>query len=233
MRSYLTYEQLDSLIHFADDDKATVDAAAIEALCVLNYTVQKNIAKRFDGMQKRNRMLQERLEKYQQRDNERIEAGCFEDTDRDSLLVARALLYQLQQRRTYKLTKVKVNIILYEMYASWLYSKKVRLFKEHPVAAQWGPMLWHAVKALNVSETISHTEWKQFASQSPAVAALCKGAADKYYDINDSTLINDIKATKAYKKASAENNDGKWGKEILDADIFAWKRHQDLQSHRV
>lgn len=233
MRTYLTYEQLDALIRFAEDDKTTVDVAAIEALSDLNYHVQMSVTRHLNGAWKRNRMLQERMDKIKERTSEKIEAGVFEETNRDSYAVARALLYQLQQLRTYKLSKYKVNAILYEMYASWLYSKRVRLFQEHPVAAEWGPMLWHAVKKLNVSEVVSQKEWAAFASENPAVAAFCKNAAQKYYDIAESTLTDTFKATVAYKNASAEKNGGKWSAEITDKDIYAWKKHQDEQNRRV
>lgn len=229
----LTQQQLESLIRFAADDKTVPDLAAIEALSDLHHRVQTNVIKHLTGAWKRNSMLQEQMTRIRERENEHAEQGVFEETDRDSFLVARALLYQLQQLKTYKLTKTKVNAILYEMYASWLYSKKARLFTEHPVAAEWGPMMWHAVKKLEPGDQVSPQEWLDFASRYPAVAAFCKNAAQKYYDIDCSTLYDGFKSTAAYKKASAENNGDKWGTEISDADIYAWKKRQDEKNRRV
>ena len=87
-----------------------------------------NTLRHLEGARKRNAMLTERLEKYKERKQEALEAGEFKETDIDSADVATALLYQLQQYPTYKLNKYKLNAILYEMYASWLYSHQERLF---------------------------------------------------------------------------------------------------------
>ena len=52
------------------------------------------------------------------------------------------------------------------------------------------------------------------------------GTAAKYYDYTESTLSRMFLASKAYKNADKEHNDGKWNKEIADADIYAWKASQ-------
>lgn len=232
MRSYLTYQQLDALVRFADEDRELVDMEAVDALMALSYAVQRNLNRRLTGTLKRNKMLQERLESRREAEQERIEAGQIEESNRDSLLVARALLYQLQHLKTYRLTPYKVNAILYEMYASWLYSKKVRLFLEHPVATEWGPRLWHAFKKINVNERISDEEWNFFAANNPAVAAFVTNSARKYYEVTESTLTKMFMETKAFRNASASANGGKWNKEIADADIYEWKQRQAAQNKK-
>lgn len=226
MAAYLTHEQLDALVAFAMDEKAAVDTEAINALNQLCYRVQSNMTKNFTGVMKRNKMLNERLEKYRTRESNRIEAGQFEETDLDSAVLAKAILFQLQQVRTYKLSKYKVNAILYAMYASWLYSKQARLVEEHPVATPYGPRFWHAIKKLDTGTKVSHDEWRAFAEQSPAIAAFCKTACGKYYDADEAAMTRKFVASKAFEKVSADKNGGKWNLEINDAEIYAWKKRQ-------
>ena len=230
MKTYITHDQLDALVRYAMDEKAPLDIEAVEALNNLFYKVQGNLTRRYTGMSKRLSMLNERIEKYRQRETERVESGTFEEGDMDSAALARAILYQLQQMKTYKLSKFKVNAILYAMYASWLYSKKARLVEEHPVATPYGPRFWHAIKKLNHNEKITREEWNTFAEQYTAIAAFCKAACAKYYDHDDATMNRKFMSTKAFEKVSAERNGGKWNKELDDADIYAWKKRQkDLE----
>lgn len=227
MRSYLTYQQLDTLTRFADDEKSPIDMEAVEALNILAYTVQRNIAKLLTGAQKRNRMLQERLDKFRERNEEKAIAGEFTTRQVDSAVAARALLYQLQQLKTWKLSRAKVIAILFEMYASWLYGKKERIFDEEPVATEYGPQFWHAWKSINVSDPVSFDEWAAFAKENTDIAAYMKNAARAYYDKTESTLNKIFKATIAYKNAMPEKNGGKWNKVIEDRDIYAWKKKDD------
>ena len=223
----ITQQQLDELIRFASDDRQPASIEAIEALNALHAAVQRNAIRNLEGARKRNAMLKERVAKFTQRKEEAIEAGEFKESGTDSVDVAMALLYQLQQLHTYKLTKYKLNAILYEMYASWLYSKGERLFLEHPVATEFGPRLWRVFKRVETSVSVSYQAWKRFAESNPPVAAFCKNAAAKYYDHAEGDLNRMFISSKAYKNASKENNGGKWNKEIDDRDIYLWKKEQN------
>ena len=223
MSVYISYEQLDQLIQYAIDGKNSIDLKVVQALAALNTAVQNNIVKELTGTRKRNTMLKEQLERKREARTEQLEEGNYKESGLDSADVATALLYQLQQLKTYKLSKYKVDAILYEMYASWLYSKGERLCVEHPVATEYGPRFWHALKRLDISQQVSAETWKTFAGTRPDLAAFCKNAAQKYYDISLSDLQTVFMNTKAYKNASASNNGGKWNKEIADTDIYTWK----------
>lgn len=226
MNTILTAAQLDELLRFADDDRQPASNEALEALNNLHSAIQKNILRHLSGARKRNAMLEERLSKYNEKNREKIDAGEFRETGLDSVEVATGLLYHLQQLRTYKLNNYKLNAILYEMYASWLESKKERLFIEHPVATEFGPRFWRVFKRLSTSTTVPYSAWKALAEKNPGVAKFCENAAAKYYDYTESTLSRMFLASKAYKNADKEHNDGKWNKEIADADIYAWKASQ-------
>ena len=222
----LTAEQLNELVCFANDDRMTIPTESLEALNSLYAAVQRNTLRHLTGIRKRNQMLTERIARYQERKEEAIQAGEFRESGRDSLDVATALLYQLQQLKTYKLNKFKLIAILYEMYASWLYSKKERLFIEHPVATEFGPRFWRVYNRIPINEIITLQTWNIFAQNNPDVAAYCINAAKKYYDYTEGTLTRMYMSSKAYKNASKENNNGKWNKEIADNDIYNWKATQ-------
>lgn len=226
MKEILTTEQLRSLIQLAEDERAPVDAEAVSALNYLNACVQRNLLKRYSAAARRNESLSDRLERYHNKEKEKVVTGEFAETGLDSHEVARALLYQLQQLKTYKLTKSKVISVLYEMYASWLHSKSERLFLEHPVATEYGPQFWRVFQRLDVRESVPYQEYKDLAGKNPGVAAFCKRAAEKYYDYKDSDLSAPVLKSVPYKNASKENNGGKWNKQIEDRDIYAWKSDQ-------
>ena len=228
----ITPEQLKALIAFAEDEKAPFDPDAVIALSYLNGSVQRNAAKRLAAVTRRNEVLTERIERYRSRENSRIETGQFGETGLDSAEVAQALLFQLQHLKTYKLSKGKVIAILYEMYASWLHSKKERLFEEHPVATEYGPQLWRVFKRLNIYDTVPYEDYRALAAKNPAVAAFTKSAAEKYYDYKESDLTGPALKSLPYRNASKEHNDGKWNKEIDDREIYAWKADQNKGGER-
>ena len=222
----LSIEQLNELIAFASDDRKPASTEAIEALNNLHNAVQKNVLRHLEGARKRNAMLNEKVHKITERKQEAYSAGDFKESGRDSVEVAQALLYQLQQLKTYKLNKYKVNAILYEMYASWLESKKERLFIEHPVATEFGPRFWRVFRHVDTGVSVPYSVWSAFAQNNPDVAAFCRNAAAKYYDYAEGELSRMFMASKAYKNATADKNNGKWNKEMQDTEIYAWKAQQ-------
>ncbi len=226
MRTYLTSAQLEALTRFAEDDRQPLDTEAAEALSQLNAAVQKNIIKLLNGTRKRNTLLAERLEKFTDRKHEKILSGEFAETALDSPDVAKALLYQLNQYKTYRLSIYKVSAILYEMYASWLHSKNERLFIEHPVATEYGPRFWRVFNHVDMKKDGRYEDYKALAEKNPGVAAFCKNAAAKYYDISEKDLTDVFRKTKAYLIADASHNGGKWNKPIDDKEIWQWKERQ-------
>lgn len=227
MRYQISFEEFKQLIAYADDDKLVVDPDLLLRFNDLHADIERNVLKAFTGARKRNTLLQEKVNRLVEKRDSKILAGEFKETGLDSYEVAQALLYQLQQVRTYKLTKGKVILILYEMYASWLNSKQERLFLEKPVATEYGPQFWRVWKRLNVSSRVPYDEYKALAEKNPGVAKFCYNAAQKYFDYSDDTLKHLFMKSKAFKNASKENNGGKWNKEIDDRDIYAWKKEQN------
>lgn len=223
----ITQQQFESLIRLVQDERSPIDMDAVEALHAMHSTVEKIVIKRLIGSEKRNSMLQERLEKYKERDRIRVEEGNFGETELRSDDVAKALLYQLQQLRTYRLNDYKLQAILYEMYASWLESKKERLFDEHPVATPYGPRFWRVFKNVKAAVKVSYDDWTALAEKNPGVAAFCRNAANKYYDTSEGELSRMYLKSKPYTSADKDHNGGKWNKEMDDRLICAWKAEKN------
>ncbi len=227
MRYNLDPQQLQRLVEFAENDRAELDFEAVSALHELYHAVQRNCIKRYTGISKRNALLTERLEKYKEREQRKVDTGEFPGTGFTSVEVARALLYQMQKDPTTKISVGKLILTLYYMYASWLYSSKERLFSEHPTANSFGAQLNDVrahYKESNLYERVPYATWKAFCEKNPGVAAYVENAAAKYSRMTYNELQSEILNSNAYQNASRENNNGKWGKEIKDADIYQWKK---------
>lgn len=221
----LTPEDIEAIRAFLEDgDTAVLKTEAIDRLYATASAMGRKLADLNEATQKKCFTLERRLDRYKAKEATQAQEGVFEETGLDSLDVATALLYCIQQHDGFIISKTKLIHILYEMYASWLASKRQRLFVEHPVAAEWGPQLWRVYKKIeNVRTPVLYQTYASLAQQNPAVAAFCRNAAAKYYDWREKDLRDYLMKGAPYKNATPEKNNGKWGKEISDADIFAWK----------
>lgn len=226
MRSTITPEELAQLTAFASDDKADVDPAAVQKLCSLHAAVTAHLAKRFAGLQKRNALLGQRLDTFKEKRTERFMQEGYDETGLDSCDVAWVLLYHLQQMHTWRLNKSKVILILYEMYCSWLSSKQQRLFLEHPVATEYGPMFWRVYKRIQTEKSVPYTKVAWLKEVNPGVAVYCENAARKYYDYDPKTLEKLFLKSKPYRMSTKEHNGGKWNKEIDDHLIREWMEQE-------
>lgn len=227
MRTILTPEQLQRLIAFAEDDRQTPPIEDILALNALHDTVQRNAIKYLDGSIRRNQRLNDTLSKYKEREQARIDTGEFPGTGLTSVEVAEALLYQLQKNSARKLSIGKIILILYRMYATWLYGSKERLFGEYPTANSYGAQfndVYAHFKDKDLYERVPYEKWRTLCERNYSVAGLIESYAVKYGPIPYADIQKPILESRPYKNASRENNNGKWGKVIEDADIYAWKK---------
>ena len=223
MRYTITPEQLNRLIEFAEDDRAEMDFDAIEALNYLHQAVQRHAMKRLSGAMKRNEMLNERLTRFQERNRQKYLNGDFGDTNLDSLVFAKATLYQLQRYDTTNLTRFKFLLIIYRMYATWLYSHKERLFVEEPQAREWGPQFYRIDQNINVKLKASYDDYKALAEKSPAKAAFCRDYIAEYHDQPYEFFHDTVFRSAPFLNAHKNNNNGKWNKHFSLVDIFLWR----------
>lgn len=220
----ITPEELQSIKEFVENN-APVNSETVEKFMALSFATMKKLQQRLYEAKNENFKLQRRLEHYQKKDKGALPdtVPAFSDTGYDSADIAAALTFCLQELNSYKLNKTKVNLILYEMYASWLASKRQRLFTEHPVANEWGPQFWRVFKRIDPRIRYQKDSYIKVAEVNPGVAAFIKNAAHKYYDYSLSDLKKLFLNSAPYKNAMPSNNNGKWGKEISDSDIYVWK----------
>lgn len=221
----ISQEDLARIIAFVEDgNDEALSTGAISKFYALSAALGRRLSEYGQSAAKKNFLLERKLERYQRKEKAEIAEGVFSETGLDSVDVALALLYSLQQLKTYQLTKSMLICILYSMYASWLGSKKERLFAEHPVATEWGPQFWRVYKRIvSVKSRVPDECYTNLARQNPAVAAFARNAARKYYDWKESDLRNLLLKSDPYKISTKEHNSGKWGKEIPDSAIYVWK----------
>lgn len=222
----LTPEELENIINYVNGETEGIPSFnSIGNFQALYFSLQRKLASDYQDMQKKCFKMECRLERIDRHENRQIEEGVFQETGLDSLEVADALLYHLQHLKTYKFTKGKFMSILFHMYASWLGSKKERLFSEHPTATEWGPQFWRVYKRLNLHTEISYDAVKSLQEKRADVANYVKNAANKYYDCRENELSSVQLKCEPYKNALPHTNGGKWNKEISDSDIFLWQNN--------
>ncbi len=227
MRTNLTPEQLQRLVAFAEDDRQKPPVEDIVALNALHEAVQRNAIRHLEGAMKRNLRLNETLTKYKDREQARIDTGEFPGTGLTSVEVAEALLYQFQKNSAQKLSVGKIVLVLYRMYATWLYGSRERLFGEYPTANSYGAQfndVYAHFKDKDLYERVPYGKWKALCEKNYSVAGFIERYAAKYGPVPYADIQKPILESRPYKNASRENNNGKWGKIIEDADIYAWKK---------
>lgn len=220
----INLSELEILLNFINEDDAPLPSPEVTSKFQNAYfAFQGKILKQLQKQQKENYRLEKRVNRLEEKETENIQQGVFKELGLDSVEVAYALLYHLKKIDEYRITKWKVIHILYGMYASWLASKKERLFIEHPVATEWGPQFWRVYKKLDLAETYTPGTWKNFTERYPGVAAFVVNSANKYAGYNETDLKNIFVKSMPYRNATADKNNGKWNKEIDDSDIYYWK----------
>lgn len=220
----LTPEDLDKIIRYVNDEAEGIPSFdTIGNFQALYFSLQRKLASDYQEIQKKCFRMERRLERIDRHEERKIQEGVFAESGIDSLEVADVLLYHLQQLQTWKFTKNKFMSILFHMYASWLGSKRERLFTEQPVATEWGPHFWRVSKRLNLTQQIPYDAVKALQEKRPDIAAYIRNAAHKYYDVKEDELSKVHKNCAPYKNASPQNNGGKCNKVINDSDIYLWQ----------
>lgn len=224
----LSAKELESIIAFVrDDDMGVLATGAIERLYNLCSATGRKLAETSKRSIAKANTLEHRLENYRAKSRMALEQGEYSCTDLDSIEIALAVLYQLQQLKTYRLTRTKFNGILYLMYASWLYANGQRLCIEHPRVNEWGPTFWRASNHLsNLTLRVEYKDWENITQKNPAVANFIKTQTQRYYDMKEKDIIDVIKKSAPYKSGVPKRADDKWTKDFDDREIFAWKESQ-------
>lgn len=221
----LTPDEINKIIDFVNDESGKTPMPTYDTIGnfqALYFSLQRKLAKEYESMQKKCFRMERRLERIDAHEEKKTNEGVFQESGLDSLEVADVLLYHLQQLKTYKFTKSKFMSILFHMYASWLGSKKERMFLEHPVATEWGPQFWRVYKRLNLGLDVPFESVKALQEKRADIAVYIRNAANKYYDCKEKELSDVHIKCRPYLNAQPHTNGGKWNKEISDSDIFLW-----------
>lgn len=227
----LTQEQMDSIVHYINGDEgAKMNESIVATFDMLYLKLHKRIMLNLIAEEKKNTRLNVKVAKMEEKRNSQKTADTngegFGCTGLDSADVAGCLTWELQNILQKGVSKSRMLKILYLMYATWLATKKERLFLEHPVATERGPIFWRAYKKINTEVNIDASYHTRMASQNPGVAVFARNAARKYYDMNEKDLEEYIKSGEPYKNA-LPGPDGKWCRQLSDNDIFLWRTKHD------
>lgn len=229
MNQSFTPEDLRSVFNYLEDgDMKAVNSGAAARLVALASITARKMGEDAKKYYTKSASMEKRLERKKANEEKLTQQGVFAESELDSVDVAASLLFCLQQRAEgstrIRISRGMLQAILYEMYASWLASKRERLFSEHPVATSWGPHFWRVYKHLpDTGMPVSYDVYKRVAEQNPGVAAFCKNAANKYFDWKEKDLRDPQLKSEPFRAASAERNRGKWNTQLDDALIYAWK----------
>lgn len=222
----MTPQELQQLLRFVEKDNQSIDflkSDANKAFTALRYAYERKVNELAVRAAAENFSLRRKVERMETKEQKLVEEGVFGETGYDSVDVAWCLLYCLKSKQAFKLTKSKFLGILYEAYASWLGSKKQRLFAEHPVCGEYGPMFWRVFKHVDVNANPDYRMFENIARQDAGVAKFIQNVANKYYDWAEKDIVGPVLKSLPYRNAMPERNRGKWNGELTDADIYAWK----------
>lgn len=228
-----TPQQLANILAFLNGDTSIVlDMEAAKQLVSISAALTRAVLQENYSLKGRNRSLERQAERNRERrENEKallVSSGEFDCTGIDSEVVAWAFLYLLQQRKVL-LTKEKFRILVYLVYASWLYHRETRLFVETPRAIESGPIFWSLnSKITNVVTPVGYDRWKALTEKSPAVAAFLSSYVEHgVINASEGDLLRMAVQSAPVKTAmETARKNGKKTWEISDKDIWIWKDNQ-------
>lgn len=219
-----THEELDKVLSFVngENNDVLVDdtakrfvnlAAAFNARVLTAYSVTRG---KLGGAERTIARQKVRLEG-------RVAEGAFVELDFDSVDIALCLVYLLAEKNLFY-SRERVQYLLYEAYSRWMADHSERLTTEHPVAQEWGPHFWHISKICGkATPRVTIENFRKVASKNAGVAEFLRNVVAKYSSWTDVELKEAFVRSTPYLNAKNAGN-GKWGREIKDADIFAWKK---------
>lgn len=228
-----------------ENDPSVVDDDCIGRFFALYAAVSKASVSVARARAREASRLRTRLERYDRSEEAMCMRGEFPGRGLDSVTVARALLYCIQQTNAFNtsfyVSMQKLQILLYDVYANYLARYRTRLTIEGPKSSGYedprtgktvylGPCFWRVKNALAgviKSQTkMASADYDALANADPDAAGLCWGAARKRSAEEDRNLFNWIKETEPYRDADRCNNAGKFGKDYSDALVYEWKSSQ-------
>lgn len=148
----LTKEQLDGIVAFINKEEGSkLDTEAAQVLLSTASAVGAALMRENKRLLAENAIARRRLSRIAERKQADsrvlVESDAFEGTGLDSVDVAKATLYRIQELGV-KVSQNKFMLLLYLSYCSYLYHQNKRLFVEGPVALEHGPIFWRVSKKI-------------------------------------------------------------------------------------
>ena len=227
-----TPDEWQKILAFVNDDNNDVLSTDIPQRFInMSAAFSSRLYRAYGAEKRRSNSSERTIARMRARLEGRVADGQFVELDFDSLELALCIVYLLKERDA-MYSRARVQYLLYEAYSRWLADKSERLTKEHPVAQEWGPHFWHISKTCGlVPPTTSIDDFRRVAEQKggDGVVAFLRNVVNKYVDWSDDELKKSFLQSVPFKNAKAkvdstDPNLRKWGREIKDADIFAWKK---------
>lgn len=224
----LTPEETAAVAAYIDEGRRDEHtASALDKILYAEGQIRRRLAAENATLRHQLERARSKVERLETKREDALRKGDFAETGLDSLAVAKCLLYYLQQKDSWRLTRTKVLHILFLMYASWLAGHRERLFVEHPVASEYGPQFWRVFKnMLSTTTPVDADVVRSMGESNAGVLRLCQNAAAKYCDYSEADLRSFVSKCPAYRNALPENNGGKWSGELSDYEIYQWKKEQ-------
>ena len=246
MKITLTPQNLEDLVAFAEGSGESVSEEVLTEFLSLSYGLSKRLAADARIARREAERLRKKMERFEGRQQELRLNREFEHMGLDSVTLAKALLFCIQQldrklMRSSHVTMQKLMILLYDVYANSLARYDLRPTIQGPQAygytdrttnktVEMGPWFWRVADALR--ETVRNQTpvdaeaLEAVKKRSEDLAGMCWAVAKSRSTYTDKELFRWIKASAPYRDAHKDNNGGKWGKEYDDYLIYVWKSEQ-------
>ena len=220
-----------------NEEGSALDPEAAKTLFAMTASLAGTILRDNRNLRSENGSLKRRLERISERNKTSkqniLENEWFAATGLDSLDVAKAFLYQLQENG-FSLSKDKFWFLIYMAYSSYLFHLEATLFIEHPVAIlidregkkSVGIRFWR-MKDLNVVTPVGHDVWVALCGKNPKVAKFLQNFVLKYGNYSEDDLRSYVTRSEPVRKAFELMSHGGPKSHVLsDKDIYLWKESQ-------
>ena len=221
-----TPEELSQILDFVNNDNEDVLKTDLPQRFSTLYAAFNTKLIKSVGLQRSRAARAERMtERLRARLAGRVAEGTFVELDFDVVDLARCVLYIANINNLY-VTRNTLQYILYHAYARWLADNNERLTVQRPVVQEWGPHFWSVTHKIgnNMKISVTHDDYKKIAEKNPGVAKFLENVVKKYAAIPEAELKSILLQSAPYRNAVPAHAGEKWGREIKDADIYAWKK---------
>lgn len=217
-------EDLQQVLAYANKEEgATCDPSLVGRVIGIAASATSNMSRELVAARKTIVKMQAEIDRLKLLTKTLDTEGLFVDLSISPLLLAKAILWLLKDNNMAGASRTKVSCLLYEAYASWLARNRERISSERPHASEWGPSFW-TLRNFSANTPVSRADFEAVAEKHAGIAVFLRNVVRKYGAWSDASLKSRCTRTAAFRHAMPENNGGRWGKELDDTEIVAWRK---------